>query len=173
MAAFGAVAPDLRGNKMFDMSGGLSPELVELRKLDIMDHLKLVGSILGDATREPPNEEASEHLLGMRRYMGIPVTGVIAGEGEQVQVRIELENGPEAGESTMRMHGSQRTYSQSLPLHIQPLAIDVGQEDALVHHTHVLARRALERLRADNCTHPLSEVQSVNLSSELNRCERC
>jgi len=33
--------PYLRGRKMFDMSGGLSPELVELRKLDMKANVTL------------------------------------------------------------------------------------------------------------------------------------
>ena len=73
-------------------------------------------------------------------------------------MRIELRAGEQGSECTMEVTGSQRSYTHSTQLHIQPLAIDVGQQQALVHHTHTLVHRTLKRLRADQCEHPLSEV---------------
>lgn len=84
---FGTEPPLLRGTKLFDMSNGLSPELVQLRRLDVSDHIKIACKILGNA-QDYKTQEQQDKLRELRKFFGIPASGEIAGEGAQVQVRV-------------------------------------------------------------------------------------
>ena len=89
---YGLDIPSIRGKKMFDMSGGLSPELVELRKLDLKDFVKEAIQHLpahpGRPLPEPEDSEEDEREVKvepLRAYLGYPEAGHLPAEGEQVR----------------------------------------------------------------------------------------